>query len=57
MNIPICMALFGFTTKQSIALSSVLNFGGGVVKYYLDIDERHPLKDATVIDYNLVILM
>lgn len=56
VNIPISMTLFGFSTKEAIAICSWISLVGCVIRYILDLNERHPLKDATVIDYNIVIL-
>jgi uncharacterized membrane protein YfcA len=55
--IPVTMAFFGFSTKESIAICSVLILSGSVVRFIMQIDERHPERDATLIDYNIVIVM
>ena len=51
------MSMFGFSTKEAIALGSVLILCSSVVRFILQVDERHPMKEATVIDYNIVIIM
>jgi uncharacterized membrane protein YfcA len=55
--IPILMAMFGFSTKEAIALGSVLILSSSLVRFILQVEERHPLKEATVVDYNIVIVM
>ena len=55
--IPITMSMFGFSTKEAIAISSSLILCGSATRFMLQINQRHPEKDATVIDYSIVILM
>ena len=55
--IPITMALFTFTTKEAIALSGFTIFTGSVARFLYSWHQRHPEKDATMIDYSIVIVM
>ncbi len=55
--IPITIAMFGFSTKEAIALSGTLIYSGSLARFAMQINEKHPQKDSTLIDYNIVILM
>ena len=56
--IPIIMAMFVFTTKPAIAISSLSIFLAALVRFILNFKERHPEKDnVVVIDYDLVTIM
>lgn len=56
--IPVCIAMFGFNTIQSIALSNFVIFVGAIVRYLgFSIKQDHPEKPATIVDYNLVAIM
>ena len=55
--IPIIMALFMFTTKEAIAISGFTILCGSVARFIITVDQKHPEKDATVIDYGIVIVM
>lgn len=55
--IPISMALFTFTTKEAIAISGFTIFTGSVARFIYARNQRHPEKDATMIDYGIVIVM
>ena len=55
--IPITMAFFRFTTKEAIAISGFTILMGSVARFIVSINQRHPDKDATIIDYNIVIVM
>ena len=55
--IPIIMALFMFTTKEAIAISGFTILCGSVARFIMTINQVHPDKDATVIDYGIVIVM
>ena len=56
--IPIIMAMFGFTTKPAIAISSFSIFLTTLVRFVLNFRERHPEKaNVVVIDYDLVAIM
>lgn len=55
--IPIIMALFSFHTKEAIAISGFTIFTGSVARFIYSYNQRHPEKDATMIDYGIVIVM
>ena len=55
--IPITMAFFRFTTKEAIAISGFTILMGSVARFIVSINQRHPDKDATIIEYNIVIVM
>jgi uncharacterized membrane protein YfcA len=58
VSIPIIMAMFVFTSKPAIAISSFAIFVTTIVRFLANFKERHPEKDsATVIDYDLVSIM
>lgn len=58
ISIPIIMAMFGFTTKPAIAISSFATFLGTLSNFFLNFRERHPEKsNVVVIDYDLVAIM
>ena len=56
--IPISIALFGFSTREAIAISNATIFGGALVRFlFFSIWERHPHKNKTVIDYTVARVM
>jgi len=55
--IPVTMALFQFTTKEAIAISGFTILVGSIARFIVTINERHPEKDATIIDYGIVVVM
>lgn len=56
--IPVCIAMFGFSTIQAIALSNFVIFAGAAVRYFgFSIFQKNPDKDATIVDYNLCSMM
>jgi uncharacterized membrane protein YfcA len=56
--IPVCIALFGFSTIHAIALSNFVIFVGAAVRYFgFSIFQKNPDKDATIVDYNLCSMM
>jgi uncharacterized membrane protein YfcA len=56
--IPASIALFGFNTIQAIAISNAIICVGAVVRYFgFSIFQKHPEKDATIVNYNLVAIM
>jgi uncharacterized membrane protein YfcA len=57
ITVPIVMICWGFTTKQSVALSGATIFVGSVVRFFYSLDRKHPEKKATSIDYGIVIVM
>ena len=56
--IPISIALFGFSTREAIAISNATIFAGALVRFFFfSIWERHPHKDKTIIDYSVARIM
>lgn len=55
--IPFCMTFFGFSTKIAIALSGFTIFSCSVVRFLFFINQKHPEKDAVLIDYDLASIM
>lgn len=57
--IPVSMAMFGFTTKNAVAISNSTIFAGALIRFFMfSIWQRHPTKaDATLIDYSLASVM
>ena len=56
--IPIIMALFVFSTKPAIAISSFSIFLTTLARFIMNFKERHPDKNnVVVIDYDLVAIM
>ena len=50
--------MFGFTTIQAIAISNSTIFLGSAVRFFgFSIRQKHPNKDATIVDYNLASVM
>ena len=52
--VTINVTLFQFTAKESIAMSNFVIFFGCVTRYIRNFNNKHPLKDATAIDYGIV---
>jgi uncharacterized membrane protein YfcA len=55
--IPFCMTFFGFSTKSAIALSGFTIFSCSVVRFLFFLNQKHPEKDAVLIDYDLASIM
>ena len=55
--IPITMACFEFTTKEAIAISGFTILAGAIARFTMDINKKHPEKDATIVDYGIIIVM
>jgi hypothetical protein len=55
--VPITMALFQFTMKSSIVISGFTIFTGAVVRFFYQWNNKHPKKNSTIIEYNIVIVM
>ena len=51
------MALFQFTMKSSIVISGFTIFTGAVVRFFYQWNNKHPKKNSTIIEYNIVIVM
>lgn len=57
ITVPIVMICWGFSTKESVAISGATIFVGSVVRFFYSLDRKHPEKKATSIDYGIVIVM
>ena len=59
MLVPIIVLFFKFDFKNSIALSNFSIFLSSLLRYILNFNKPHPLKNKTglLVDYNLGILM
>ena len=57
MTVPLVAICWGFSTKQSIAISGCTIFIGAIVRYFYSYGKKHPEKKATIIDYGIVIVM
>jgi uncharacterized membrane protein YfcA len=55
--VPICLMVFEFDTKQSVALSNGLIFFLGLIKFFVGLTRKHPtIKHKSLIDYNIVLI-
>lgn len=54
---PILMVCFGFTLKEAVPISSMAIMFGGLNRFLMNFNEKHPLKDAVSIDYGLAAVM
>ncbi|CAI2387281.1 unnamed protein product [Moneuplotes crassus] len=52
--VTINVTLFQFSAKESIAMSNFVIFFGCLTRYIRNFKNKHPLKDATAIDYGIV---
>ena len=55
--IPICIILFKFNTTYAIALSNTNIFVASLTRFIFNFKEKHPLRDAVVINYEIVLIM
>lgn len=55
--VPFTMMFFGFSTKEAIAISGFAIFLCSLVRYCYTINDKHPEKDAVIIDYGLATIM
>jgi hypothetical protein len=54
---PACMAFYQFSTKNATALSNFILLFSSVARFIYNINQKHPDKDAVVIDYALASVM
>ena len=57
ITVPVVSLCWGFSMKESIAISGLTIFIGAVMRFYFGINKKHPEKKATQIDYSIVIVM
>ena len=57
--IPVLVGFFRFNTKQAVYISNFSIFFSSIIRYLLNINQAHPLKNGKglMVDYNLGILM
>jgi hypothetical protein len=55
--IPFCMTFFGFSTKAALAISNFSIFSCSLMRYLFQMNQRHPDKNAVLIDYGLATIM
>ena len=55
--IPLSMYFFKFTFKGSVAISGFTMFISNAIRYIMIIKEKHPEKDAVLLDYGLCSVM
>jgi uncharacterized membrane protein YfcA len=55
--VPLLMVFYKLPTKESIAVSGFSILIGGIGRFILTINMRHPEKDATCIDYGTTNVM
>lgn len=55
--VPFTMMFFEFTTKQAIAISGFSIFLCSITRYFYTLSDKHPEKDAVIIDYGLATIM
>lgn len=54
---PFTMMFFEFTTKEAIAISGFSIFLCAITRYFYTLNDKHPEKDAVIIDYGLATIM
>ena len=55
--VPLTMIFFGFTVKEAIAVSGFIIFTCSLTRYMFSFNEKHPDKDATIVNYDLATVM
>lgn len=55
--VPFTMSFFGFLTKEAIAISGFCIFMCSLFRYVYQLNDKHPEKDAVIIDYSLASIM
>ena len=55
--VPLLMVFYKLDTKSAIAASGFTILTGSLCRYMITINERHPDKDATCIEYGLANVM
>jgi uncharacterized membrane protein (DUF373 family) len=55
--VPICIIFFQFNTKESVALSNFCIFCASLVRFIMNYRDKHPQKEAKVIDYGIIMVM
>ena len=55
--VPFTMMFFEFTTKEAITISGFSIFLCSISRYFYTLNDKHPEKDAVIIDYGLATIM
>lgn len=55
--VPIMIVFFSFSTKESIALSGFCIFCASLMRFIINYNQKHPHKDAKVVDYGIIMVM
>jgi uncharacterized membrane protein YfcA len=55
--VPFTMTFFNFNTKEAIAISGFSIFCSSIMRYVYQFHDKHPEKDAVIIDYGLATIM
>ena len=57
MMIPLTIAFFMMRTKEAIAVQSFAIITNSLARFFQTLRDKHPDKDACIIDYNLATVM
>lgn len=55
--VPLLMIFYKLDTKEAVAVSGFTILTGSITRYIITFNDRHPLKDATCIDYGITNVM
>lgn len=55
--VPILILYLNFTTKEAIPISKLMILTGSLTAFIMGIHNKNPFRDATAIDYNIVIIL
>ena len=55
--VPFCMTFFFFDTKSAIAISGFSIFACSIARFLFNLNQKHPEKDAVLIDYGVATVM
>ena len=55
--VPICIIFFFFSAKESVALSNFCIFFASLARFIMNYNQKHPNRDAKVIDYGVIMVM
>lgn len=57
ITVPLLMIFYQMDTKSSVAISGFTILLGSIARFFFTINNRHPNKDATCIEYGLTNIM
>jgi uncharacterized membrane protein YfcA len=55
--VPLMMIFFTMDTKRAVSISGVTILAGSIMRYIYTFKDKHPLKDATCVDYGISNIM